>query len=217
MPKQKITNKKSTVKKQPGKLGRAVNWLKPTTPAKGMLLFVIVFAIAGGAYYAYKSSAQTLYVVHYPQADVSCYGSCARVTDTQGSSKSPVQAVRIDSDDSGIAPPAGIAVTTFLLAGPWNKFPSNTYIPTRLCAELKAEYGHDTTARMKIVLHNGRGGGDSGPFMVQNWQNNDYHKFCTPEFGAPGGQYLGDASVTNIGVGTGSGRLFVKSISLEGR
>ena len=54
MPKQK-----TTTKKQPGRLGNALKWLKPTTPAKGMLLFVIVFAIAGGSYYAYKSFANS--------------------------------------------------------------------------------------------------------------------------------------------------------------
>lgn len=48
-------------KKKVSKLSKTINWLKPTSPAKGMLLFAIVFAVVGGALYLYKSQAATYY------------------------------------------------------------------------------------------------------------------------------------------------------------
>lgn len=46
-------------KKNQSKLQKLGNWLKPTSPKKGMLLFAIVFAVLGGGYMAYKSFAAT--------------------------------------------------------------------------------------------------------------------------------------------------------------
>lgn len=39
-------------------------WLNPTSPGKKMLLFVLVFAILGGAYMTYKSFAVSAYISH---------------------------------------------------------------------------------------------------------------------------------------------------------
>ncbi len=36
---------------------KLLNWLKPTSPAKGMLLFAIAFAVIGGSFMAYRSFA----------------------------------------------------------------------------------------------------------------------------------------------------------------
>jgi hypothetical protein len=47
-----------TVKKS-GKLSNFLSKLNPNTPKKKLLTFVIVFALAGGGYYAYKSFAAT--------------------------------------------------------------------------------------------------------------------------------------------------------------
>ncbi len=58
MAKTKLNSKKSQKNKQ-SKIRRTLTWFKPTTPAKGMLLFVMVFSIMGGSYMAYKSFALT--------------------------------------------------------------------------------------------------------------------------------------------------------------
>ncbi len=36
---------------------RAIRWLKPTSPAKGMLLFIVSFVVVGGIFFAFKSFA----------------------------------------------------------------------------------------------------------------------------------------------------------------
>ncbi len=54
MPKTKKTSK-------PKKL---LNWLKPTSPAKGMLLFAIAFAVIGGSYMSFKSFAAGNLITH---------------------------------------------------------------------------------------------------------------------------------------------------------
>ncbi len=49
---------KKSVKKQ-SKTSRAINWFKPTSPAKGMVVFAVVFAVVGGTFFAFKSFAAT--------------------------------------------------------------------------------------------------------------------------------------------------------------
>ncbi len=46
-------------KKSQSKLGKVVNWIKPTSVGKGMLLYAIVFAVVGGSYMVYRSFAAT--------------------------------------------------------------------------------------------------------------------------------------------------------------
>lgn len=55
MPKTKVSKKK-----QPSRVKNAASWLKPTTPLRGLLLFAIVFGLAGGAYTLKRSLAATL-------------------------------------------------------------------------------------------------------------------------------------------------------------
>ena len=119
------TIKNSTAKKQPSGVSKALNWLKPTTPAKGMLLFVIVFAIAGGAYYAYKSSAASWTV--YPK-DFSYSGGAYMSTDTH-SSKGTVTVAKLT--------PNSVITNQFLIASPWNASPGRT-VQTRLCVDVRA-------------------------------------------------------------------------------
>ncbi len=52
----------STKKKQ-RKLGSFFNKLNPNSPAKKLLAFVLVFAVLGGGYYAYRSFANTNMVI----------------------------------------------------------------------------------------------------------------------------------------------------------
>lgn len=48
-------------KKQNSKFKKFISWFKPTSPAKGALLFAIAFAVIGGSYMAYKSLAAVDY------------------------------------------------------------------------------------------------------------------------------------------------------------
>jgi len=58
-------NKPMPTNKKQSKAKKLLNWLKPTSPAKGALLFAIVFAVIGGSYTAYKSFAASNSIVKY--------------------------------------------------------------------------------------------------------------------------------------------------------
>ena len=49
---------KKPIKKQ-NKGSRVLSWLKPTSPIKGLVLFAVVFAVAGGVFFGLKSFAAT--------------------------------------------------------------------------------------------------------------------------------------------------------------
>lgn|GEM_PF-983887 len=61
----KKSNRITPKHKNPSTVKKALNWLKPTSPAKGALLFVIVFAVIGGSYTAHKSFAAGNMLVNY--------------------------------------------------------------------------------------------------------------------------------------------------------
>lgn len=60
-------------KKKSTKSKKLINWLRPSSPAKGMLLFALVFAVLGGGYMTYRSFAFT-YSNHSATAWSSVYG-----------------------------------------------------------------------------------------------------------------------------------------------
>lgn len=68
---------KSSRPKQ-SRLKRILGWLKPTSPAKGALLFAIAFVVIGGGYMAYKSFAAG--ATWYPGA-ISWHGEAVVGTD----------------------------------------------------------------------------------------------------------------------------------------
>lgn len=53
-------------KKKQSRFKKFISWFKPTSPAKGALLFAIAFALIGGGYMAYKSFAIIPWY-HYPK------------------------------------------------------------------------------------------------------------------------------------------------------
>ena len=97
MPKTKSTSRNSA-KKQQSKVKRAVSWFKPTRPAKGMLLFALVVALAGGAYAIKKSFAASW--TQYPPYGVYCGWNdpklCQQIRDDHAS-KGVVNAVRLNN------------------------------------------------------------------------------------------------------------------------
>src|SRR5438477_12556857 len=68
--------------KKQSKTRQVLNCLKPTSPAKGMLLFAIVFAVIGGSYLAYKSfaAAANPYPCPAPQPTIQAFstGNCVK-------------------------------------------------------------------------------------------------------------------------------------------
>ena len=56
----KSTKSVKTSKKPAQKSSGVSAWFKNMTPAKGLLLFAVVFAALGAGYYAYKSNAATI-------------------------------------------------------------------------------------------------------------------------------------------------------------
>lgn len=46
--------------KKQSKARKLVNWFKPTSPAKSVLLFAFVFAVAGGGYFTYRGFAYSV-------------------------------------------------------------------------------------------------------------------------------------------------------------
>ncbi len=53
-------------KKKPiGKTSKVFNWLKPSSPAKGALLFAVAFSVIGGSYMAFRSFAAGNYIINY--------------------------------------------------------------------------------------------------------------------------------------------------------
>lgn len=66
--------------KKQSKGRKILNWLKPTSPVKGMLLFAVVFALVGGSYFLYKSTAAAPVVTAVATPDGQGYWT----TDNQG-------------------------------------------------------------------------------------------------------------------------------------
>ncbi|HSX52767.1 MAG TPA: hypothetical protein VLF90_00120 [Patescibacteria group bacterium] len=77
-------------KKKQSRATKVLNWLNPTSPAKSMLVFAIVFAIVGGGIAAYKSFAFTTsnhsytYYANNPGEITLRSGSAVRQTDSHG-------------------------------------------------------------------------------------------------------------------------------------
>lgn len=76
------------------RLKQTLNWLKPTSPAKGMVLFALVFGLAGGGYYVYKSYASNTWAI-FPK-DMTTYAFAAKGTDCHSSNKGCVDIVRLN-------------------------------------------------------------------------------------------------------------------------
>jgi len=85
-------------KKQSNK-SKLLNWLKPGSPRKNILLFMLAFAIVGGGYMAYKSFAASNPPLVYTQQTITSESAATNI-------------LRVNVDGSGIASIQS-AVTTF--------------------------------------------------------------------------------------------------------
>lgn len=83
---------KSTKKsaKKPSKFGNFLSKLSPNTPKKKFLTFALVFAIAGGGYYAYSSFAATSFA-----------GKCSMIFSPSGVKKGQVSAQTLKITNTG--------------------------------------------------------------------------------------------------------------------
>ncbi len=70
--------------KQQNKLGSFFRKLNPNTPAKKLLAFVLIFAMLGGGYYAYRSFAATTTVKTYHASDFGSSSGITRSTERNG-------------------------------------------------------------------------------------------------------------------------------------
>ncbi len=96
-----------TVKKQ-SKLGAFFSRLNPNSPKKKLLLFVLVFAVLGGGYYAYSSFAASITVRYNatvfsgrPVYGDSGLNSNTTLVNTTISGKGTVKVLRVGSSSSG--------------------------------------------------------------------------------------------------------------------
>jgi hypothetical protein len=202
MPKTKTSLKS---KKQPRRIKRTLSWLKPTTPAKGLLLFAIVFALAGGGYYLYKSRAASYTV--YPGGQIQpasgAPGWGATVSQDCNGNKGCVKVMKLA--------PNSEARGYIYVSAPFNR-------SVFLCVTARAQVSSTLAApAFSLITYNTPINGetpvaDQGGFITFNPlpQSTTYKEFCSlltlkagsgnvwfDLTGAPAGSYS-DVYVTNV-------------------
>ncbi len=152
----KKVNKKP--KKSSSKIRKALHWLKPTSPAKGLLLFVLCFTVIGGSYQAYRSFAATAEVRDYGVNGISGCSGAYQDTDKTSSSKAPVKVWVIPSGSC-----AFVNVKNVTQTGPW-----------RMCVLVRGV--NSGNLAVSLNMSNGRLGG-SEPKTITGSKN--YSGACT--------------------------------------
>ncbi len=208
MPKTKTSTKRSS--KNQSKLKRTLSWFKPNSPAKKMLLFALVFGIAGGGYYAYNSRAAS-----YSQyADKIHATVTASVFADTHSSKGTVYAWKLDRaynrDMLGLSY-GGAVYTDIFLGQPWSQFPASVNIPTKFCVTSRRPTNQPAGLVQPDVKLDGNWiGGD----LYNEQPSTTYAKHCSIPRSIPGGTHIARVEVKN-GPSAYWTDLFVYSISVE--
>lgn len=141
---QKIS-KKSVTKKSNSKIKNAIGWFKPTTPAKGMLLFAIVFVVIGGSYMAYNSYASNNYAYSEISTKLSLRG--ASIVDETKGTKANTKVVNIPAN-IGISNSASVS-DTGLMDGLVHLFAGKQ---ARTCAKVRLDAS--STIRSSVWIAN---------------------------------------------------------------
>ena len=202
MTKPKNSAKKSLTKKQPNRLRKALNWLKPTTPAKGMLLFIIVFAIAGGGYYAYKSSAASY--TTYATSLTPIRGAQLIYDDH---AKSPTYAVRLNARTDANYTELG---TKMFLGQPWSNYPPSTKINTRMCISARSNAaGNGSQANIVFDID---GVYDQTKTTAVNIPaGKSYNTYCSGWLPVGGGTHMSNVNIYNWGYQD----VYVSNVSMQ--
>ena len=189
MPK-RTTKKVAKNTKQKG-VRSALKWLKPTTPAKGMLLFFIVFALAGGAYYAYKSSAASWTANATSFIDL----FSTNISQDDHSSKGAMTVAKMNGV-GGIGSGASGGRATARI---WVNFQQNT--PVFICTTARAPISTSTTYPSGLYMAEYITGDGLERFLGQQHftinQSKNYAGFCSDPIIVPAGSHFLD---TRLGV-----------------
>ncbi len=169
----KISTKRTN--KNQSKVKRALNWFKPTTPLKGMLLFALVFAIGGGSYYVSKSHAATAtYTETATQLTLS--NGASLVKETKGS-KSSTTVVNIVDDG---ARSTQVMFTNQAMVINLQKL-LNGHM-ARVCANVRVLTNGAWVQIGSIALMNPQPGQQINGIWYSQWTtaSNTYSYICTP-------------------------------------
>lgn len=157
--------------KKQSKARKVLNWLNPTSPAKGALLFVIAFAVIGGGYMAFKSFAAT---AAYTYTDT----SSTLVPFTNSANPKPttiIDSVKLDGKNNTKAfdlksAGQGVGMYDSTSAYQINTIVRPRYTTDRVCAVLRLPNGG--SANIELQTLNG-----TIKFVVAN--GTSYHDACT--------------------------------------
>ncbi len=164
---------------QPGRIKRAVRWLKPTSPLKGMVLFALIFGVIAGGYYAYQSFASGSWSLLPGQNIWPKNGSVNASyvsTDCNGTSKGCIKVLKMPTNSSGesyVTIPAS--------------YPRAFYI----CVSLRAQVSSSTFAPQFSMYES-----SSAPISQAAYialvvpQDKTYHEQCSGETIKAGDQTL---------------------------